>query len=369
MPRSRPPNCWRGTGRRPATPRAADYWLAAGKRAAHRSANLEAAEHLGQGLELLRQNPQVEDAANRRLSLLIAQGPALMATLGWSAQEVQDAYAQAAALAAATGRSADLFPALWGRWLIAHAGGQPELARTLLAQLFDLVGDTDDPQLLVQAHHAGTSNMLTEGELDATTRHAAAALAHYRPGVDRAHALVYGGHDPAVCVRCINAIGHLMQGKVARSEAMSLDGLSFAGTVEHLPSVAHAQAYRAELCHINGNAEETERRARAVLEIAAPRGMAHYVAWATIALGWCLARRGEQAVALTHVEEGMAALRAAKNLYHLPHTPDPAGRGTGGVRPRARSGRCLRGGDGIDQPDRRMVVRGRSAAQAGGLSR
>ena len=242
-----------------------------------------------------------------------------MATLGWSAQEVQDAYAQAAALAAATGRSADLFPALWGRWLIAHAGGQPELARTLLAQLFDLVGDTDDPQLLVQAHHAGTSNMLTEGELDATTRHAAAALAHYRPGVDRAHALVYGGHDPAVCVRCINAIGHLMQGKVARSEAMSLDGLSFAGTVEHLPSVAHAQAYRAELCHINGNAEETERRARAVLEIAAPRGMAHYVAWATIALGWCLARRGEQAVALTHVEEGMAALRAAKNLYHLPH--------------------------------------------------
>ena len=72
--------------------------------ATHRSANLEAAEHLGQGLELLRQNPQVEDAANRRLSLLIAQGPALMATLGWSAQEVQDAYAQAAALAAATGR-------------------------------------------------------------------------------------------------------------------------------------------------------------------------------------------------------------------------------------------------------------------------
>ena len=137
--------------------------------------------------------------------------------------------------------------------------------------------------------------------------------------MDRAHALVYGGHDPAVCVRCINAIGHLMQGKVAPSEAMSLDGLSFAGTVEHLPDVAHAQAYRAELCHINGNAEETERRARAVLEIAAPRGMAHYVAWATIALGWCLARRGEDAVALTHVEEGMAALRAAKNLYQLPH--------------------------------------------------
>ena len=299
--------------------RAADHWLAAGKLAARRSANLEAVEHLSQGLELLRQNPTVEDASGRRLSLLIAQGPALMATRGWGAQEAEDAYTEAATLAAATGRSADLFPALWGRWLGAHGGGRADASRSVLAQLFELARETNDTQLVLQAHHAGTSNMLTDGDLHAIRDHAEAVLLLYRPGLHRQQALVYGGHDPAVCVRCISAIGQLMEGRIARAEETSLDGLGFAETVEHLPSLAHAQTYRAEMCHINGNAQETEQRARAVLEIAVPRGMAHYVAWATIALGWCLARRGEHAAALAHMDEGMAALHASKNLYHLPH--------------------------------------------------
>lgn len=299
--------------------RAVDYWLAAGKRAAERSANLEAAEHFAQGLELLKQHPQADNAEARRLSLLIAQGPALMATIGWSADEVRRAYAEAGELAAATGRAGDLFPALWGRWLAAHAGGQPALSLSLMEQIFELLPRTDDPQFVLQAHHAGASNWMTEGSPDKVFGHVAAVEAMYQPELHHRQALMFGGHDPAVCVRCIGALARLMQGGVARAEETSRSVLSFAETVDHAPSVAHAHYYRAELSHIMGDVGETERCARKVLEIAVPRGMAHYIAWSTLALGWTLATQGKQSEALRHTTEGIAALRAVKNYYHLPH--------------------------------------------------
>lgn len=299
--------------------RAVDYWLAAGKRAAERSANLEAADHFAHGLELLKQHPQTDNAEARRLSLLIAQGPALMATMGWSAEEVQRAYAEAGELAAATGRAGDLFPALWGRWLSAHAGGQSALALSLLEQIGELLPRTNDSQFVLQAHHAGASNWMTEGALDKVFQHLTAFESMYRPELHHRQALTFGGHDPAVCVRCIGALARLMQGGTARAAETSRHVLSFAETVDHAPSVAHAHYYRAELSHIMGDVAETERCARKVLEIAVPRGMAHYIAWSTLALGWTLATRGEHAEALRLTTEGVDALRAVKNFYHLPH--------------------------------------------------
>ena len=301
-----------------ANDRAIPYWHRAGQRAAQRSANLEAVEHLRTSLALLAKQPSGE-RAGQELSVLITLGPALMATRGWDAPEVRAAYSRALELAEETGRSADLFPAVWGRWLVAHAGGEAQLARDLLGQLFALLQDRDDRSLLLQAHHAAGSSMCSDGELAKTIEHVDAGVALYRLETDREHALVYGGHDPCVCAQSIGALTELVRGNLRRSQELSDAALALAARVGHVPSVAHADVYRAELNHILREPREAAARSQRVFEIASEKGIAHYKAWALMMLGWARVMHGDVEAGIGTVEEGVTALRTTGIRYHLPH--------------------------------------------------
>jgi class 3 adenylate cyclase/predicted ATPase len=299
--------------------RAIPYWHRAGQRAAERSANLEAVEHLRKGLELIRKGEPGPERSEQELALLITLGPALMPTRGWNSPEVQEVYSVALRLAEETGRAAKLFPAVWGRWLVAHGGGDAPLARELLQQLFTLARDNDDANLLMQAHHAGGSTMCTAGDVAATHEHVEAGIRLYRFDAHQGQALLYGGHDPCVCTQSIGAINELMRGNMRRSRELSEAAVDLAARVAHVPSVAHVEMYRAELAQIHGEAQETEVHSRRVLELASEKGIAHYIAWAQILLGWALVIRGERDSGLAKVEEGLVALRATGSQYHMPH--------------------------------------------------
>ena len=85
---------------------AIDYWERAARRAAQRSANREAAAHFRKALELLKRMPESAEHDRNELNLLIAVGPALMATMASTAPEVASTYARAGELARKTGRGA-----------------------------------------------------------------------------------------------------------------------------------------------------------------------------------------------------------------------------------------------------------------------
>lgn len=299
--------------------RAMPYWHRAGQRAAERSANLEAVGHLRKSLDLVLGLSPGRERAERELAVLITLGPALMATQGWNAPEVQEVYSAALRLAEETGRVAELFPALWGRWLVAHGGGDAPLAVELLRQLFTLAREKGDENLLMQAHHAGGSTTCTAGDIAATREHVEAGMRLYRFDAHQREALLYGGHDPSVCTQSIGAISALMSGDMRRARELSDGALELAARVGHVPSVAHAELYRAEICQIRGEARETEARSRRVLELASEKGIAHYIAWAQMMLGWALVMRGERGPGLAKGEEGFVALRAIGLQYHIPH--------------------------------------------------
>jgi class 3 adenylate cyclase/predicted ATPase len=298
--------------------RAITYWIRAGQRGAQRSANLEAVEHLRKGQQLLDRRPAGQERDELELSLLIALGPALMATRGWNAPEVEVVYARARVLAAERGRSTDVFPAVWGRWLVAHAGGQAQVAREYLAEIFALLRDTSDTHLLLQAHHAGASTTCTDGELDASLAHLEALRALYRLEEHREQALVYGGHDPCVCALSMGGLVQLMRGDFRRSRTLSDEARALAARVGHVPSVAHAALYRAELSHILGDVSRAEANAHDVLAIGSEKGLAHYTAWAQMFLAWAMVKRGHVDAGLAKMDEGVAALRATGNQYHIP---------------------------------------------------
>ena len=74
---------------------AIDYWFAAGERALHTSANVEAIRHLSQGIQLLRSLPETPERKWKELRFQTTLGPALLATRGWAAAEAEQAYSRA----------------------------------------------------------------------------------------------------------------------------------------------------------------------------------------------------------------------------------------------------------------------------------
>ena len=107
--------------------RAADYFLLAAQNAVRVFANQEAVVLAARGLELLGTLPDTPERARKELALQITLGPALMATKGWSAPEVERAYMRAHELCRQVGETPDLFPALWGLWLFHNSSrGDPD---------------------------------------------------------------------------------------------------------------------------------------------------------------------------------------------------------------------------------------------------
>ena len=89
-----------------------------GREPVERSANVEAISHLTKGLELLKTLPDTPERAQQELTLQIALGVPLMATKGYAAPEVEQAYARARELCQQVGETPQLFPVLWGLWRV-----------------------------------------------------------------------------------------------------------------------------------------------------------------------------------------------------------------------------------------------------------
>jgi predicted ATPase len=70
------------------------YWQQAGARAIERSSHVEAMSHLTKGLEVLTSLPDTLERAQQEINLQLALGPVLMATKGYTALEVEKAYAR-----------------------------------------------------------------------------------------------------------------------------------------------------------------------------------------------------------------------------------------------------------------------------------
>src|SRR6516164_3354883 len=102
---------------------AINHWQHAGDRAVKVSANKEAVTHFRNALQLLEMLPERASYADQELQLLLALGPALMTTRSSVAPEISRVYARARELASAGQRIADLFPTVWGAWLIAFSCG------------------------------------------------------------------------------------------------------------------------------------------------------------------------------------------------------------------------------------------------------
>lgn len=243
-------------------PKAVEYLHCAGRQAVQRCADAEAVTHLTTALDLLKTLPEGPERARKELTLQITLGPALMATEGFSAHEVEATYTRALALCRQLGETIQLFPALMGLRTFFTSRGELSTAHELAKQLLALAQKAQDPALLVQAHRAVGTSLLSLGELGAARTQLEQALALYGPGHCQSPAFLV---EPRVVALGFLALDLWLLGYPEQALARSQELLALSQTLSHPPDSATALLFAAELHLFRGETRSMCELSKALL--------------------------------------------------------------------------------------------------------
>jgi class 3 adenylate cyclase len=288
---------------------AAAYWLEAGRRAAARSANNEAAAQLKRGISALRGAPETPERDRLELASQLALGPALLNNRGYDSTEAQEAYRRAGELADLLNDDRARFAANWGLWMTAQATGAKFDVRLMhLGALVDIAERIGDPELTLQAHHSSWATRIWSGEFARCLEHARQGLALYDPDKHRHHALLYGGHDPGVCGTSQNGMALWALGYPDQALRSADESVVLAESLGHLPSELHARWFVATAHFLRGDAVAAAEGGARLLALAREHGLALYQAHGSTIHNWALTRLGRG-------ENPLGELRSSLRLW------------------------------------------------------
>jgi predicted ATPase len=285
------------------------YWQRAGQQAIQRSANLEAISQLTAGLELLATLPETPARAQQELALHIALGPALMATKGNAAPEVEQTYARARALRAQVGDTPQLFPTLRGLCLFYRNHGAFLTARELGEQLMRLAERTADPTYRLEAHDALGTLLFYLGDYATAWTHLEQGMALTDPTTQRALALRRGVAPGVMCLAYAASTLWCL-GFPTQAVQRSQEALALAQDLAHPYSLAAARIWAAWLHYRRREVPAVQEQGDALLTLATTQGFPLHAGYGTGWQGWALAMQGEKAVGLAQLRQGLAAILA-----------------------------------------------------------
>ncbi len=287
------------------TEQAVGHWQRAGGRAAERSANFEAVAHLTRGLELIKGLPETPERAGQELAMCITLGPALMATKGWSAPEVEQAYLRAQELCEQVGEPAQLFTTTWGLWLHYQQIGQLERSLGLADEVLALAAGQGDPGLRLQAHHAAWTTNWRLAKFAVCRDHTEQGIALYDIDQHGSHAFRYGGHDPGVCGRVHAALALWTLGYPDQALEKADDAVTLAEQLAHPFTRAFAQIFLGFIHQFRQEAVLAEECAEAAIALCAEQGFPQILGRGKVLRGWAVAARGDAETGIAEIRQGL----------------------------------------------------------------
>lgn len=292
------------------------YWKRAGQRAFERSAHVEALEHLGQGLALLKALPEGTERAEQELDFHTTRGPGLIATKGYADQEVKDTYVRAQELGDQIGQPSHAFSALRGLWVVHEVRGELQAARELGEQLLSMTSSLPDRASLIEVHRACGNTLFWLGEFGLAREHLEHAIALSQPDTHRALAFRYGS-DPKVVCLSYNALALWVLGYPDQALEQCEEALHTTHT--HLHSLATAQNWTAMLHQIRGDLSASNEAATAAIAVSQEQGFPHWLAMGRMLQGWAAGMQTPTGDGLAQIEKGLAAWRATGSELLRPY--------------------------------------------------
>lgn len=295
------------------------FWRKAAERAAARLAYVEALGHVKRAMEFVAAMPEGAGRDEWELIFLDLEGPSRMALDGWDSAPAKLLYEKARAVAERLGRPADVFRSVWGLWMGAHSSGQHVRAHGLYQEILGLVTPSSEPEYVVQAHHAGGSQMVAEGVPRQALIHIDQLLSNYRMDVHGNLAMTYGAHDPGCCSLGMRALSLMMLGSLDQAEAALRDAQELSERLDHKPSAAQTHMFCAETFIILNKPEKAEAHLNVSIPISEKYSLANYLIPDKIMQGLVRVLRGEVEAGVQQAEAALTTLRSLPSRrFHLP---------------------------------------------------
>ena len=244
--------------------KAVEYVHQAGSKAAARCTYKEAVSYFKQALEILDRLPETRDTITKAIAVRLDLGSILVATKGSDAEEIEQTYTAARDLCQRLGETTQLFPVLWGLCRFYDVKGELGKAQDLGEELLAVAERSQDPALLLEAHHTLWATSTLRGELALTLTHAEEGIRLYDPHIHGHHAFHYGGHDPGVCALASKARIFWLLGFPDKALEAADESLALARKLSHPFSVVFATLVGVSWLH------EHRREARIAQELIDP---------------------------------------------------------------------------------------------------
>lgn len=298
--------------------RAVELWLTAGRRAAGRSANLEAIGHLTKGLAVLAELPEGEARARQELELQIGLGIPLMACRGYAAPETGKAFQRASDLAEQLGDNVQQACAFYGLFAYYCSLGENRVAEALAARLLRLATEAGDRDVAAIARRTlGTARYLLgdqaggRAEIEASLR--SHDLAAHRPLAQR-----FGQDQRSAGLTTLSTI-QWVEGHPDAAWRTSLAAVEAARASGHANSLGFALAYGAcPIAILRGDWERAEQLVDTLLDHAREHRLGLWHASALAYRGELRAERGAYDAALADFRAGLLEFQAVVSGVRLP---------------------------------------------------
>jgi class 3 adenylate cyclase/predicted ATPase len=280
------------------------YWQQAGQQALQRSANPEAVRHLMKGLDLLATLPETSARVQQELELRVALGPAMMATKGWAAPEVEQTYARARALCQQVGETPHLVPVLRGLGRFYGSRGALRTAHELNLQLLKLAQRETTPFLLLEAHEALGNDLFFLGEYPTAQMHLEQAIALADPKTQRELMLRQYAVSGVTCLAWM-ALTLWCLGYPTRALRRCQEALTLAQSLAHPHSLALVRHLAAYLHQRRRKTSAVLAQAEALVSLATAQQFPLFAAMGTFWRGWALALQGQGEEGRAQIHQGL----------------------------------------------------------------
>ena len=282
---------------------AIQYLVAAGQRATSRAAQTEATNHYLAALELLKQLPPSPERDGQEVLLQALLGGALMATRGFAAPDVYDAFARARALCVALGDNPMYCSCLYGLFTVNASRSNKEEAITLSQEMLDSFGTSPVASWAIAAQFSAGVGQFFQGNLVEAEGHFEKAIATYSE--DQHGPLVEQfGDNLAEFSLCYLQWLHVQKGQIDRSASYLDRAERMATDLNNKNALTRSISFRMGRLQELGEVARVAELAPQVIDISMSQGYPYWATAGQIGLGWAMAQGGS-AEGVKMIEAGL----------------------------------------------------------------
>jgi predicted ATPase/class 3 adenylate cyclase len=286
------------------------YLLQAGIQALSRGAPREAAGHLQEGLEALKNVAPSPDRAECELGLLSVLGPTTMVLMGPGSAPFGDVQKRAFALCHTLPGQPRQFPITYGLCLYHWGRAEFEIANPLASALLQTAHDKgDDNESVMAASNISGMIQFHLGNAPLARQYLENSVQRYQPERDAALYPVYM-MDFGVFGRFYLALATLVSGDADAARQHAADAYELAQRLNQPHTLGFSLMANLMIACMRDEPAVAQQYAQQCVDFSSQYGFPEFIGFSRVVRGWATARQG-------HPVEGLEDMQAGLGLWKM----------------------------------------------------